>query len=158
MVVRASAELFCSLFLWNDAMVLELEIRAVLDDEFYRGLGPQVSLLHPVNGDIGVSACEAVGEHKKSSEMLQPIWNTAPNDDLQLFFGRIQIWSAKSQTLLNADGLTFYPLHMKLLRFSEWMEQLQILSGATVLRHLLVAFHSNPSDTIHCKSRFNDPS
>lgn len=126
---------------------------AVYGDEFYRERGPQVPFIYTMNAEIGGSARKAVEEHMKSSEKLKSRWKNASDNKLQSVVGFVQMYSEKSQISLKAGGLTFYPLHITLLNFSEKMRLLLISPGAPFPGYLSVAFHSNTSGTIESKSR-----
>lgn len=60
--------------------MLEEQLNAVNNDEYYHAPEPQVPLLHLKNADIGVSTREAFEEHVRSSGMSEAIKNTAPVD------------------------------------------------------------------------------
>ncbi|NJK52916.1 MAG: hypothetical protein HC936_08975 [Leptolyngbyaceae cyanobacterium SU_3_3] len=150
---ETSVGLSCTLFLKNAASVLEQQISAVNNDDFYHEPGPQVPQSHPMNAKLGVFARDAVEQHIKSSEMLESIWNIGSHDKWKSVVGCVQLYSDKSQTSLKAGGLTFYPLHITLMNFSEKIRRLQIMSGATVLGYLPVEFHSSSSDNLQANSK-----
>lgn len=76
----------------------------------------------------------------KCSEKLDSVWETTDEDNVQSMAGSVQIFSYKTQEVLKDRGVAFYPLHGTLLNFSKRVRRVQILSGATVLAYLTVAF------------------
>lgn len=100
----------------------------VYDDQFYREAEPQVTLSHSMNAGIGVLARKAFEKHIESSEKLERLWRTASDDKLHSVDVFVQIYSDKSQTSLTADGFLFRLLHLTLLKVSEKLRTLSILS------------------------------
>lgn len=87
MDVQTCAELSCNLQLRNAASVLEQQLSAVYDDEFYHRPETQIPRLHPMSADIDVATHEASEENTQSCKKPKSIWNTAPEDKLQTVVG-----------------------------------------------------------------------
>lgn len=58
--------------------------------------------------------------------------------ELQFFWQLVAVW-----VVLNADGLTFYPLHTTFLTFSDQMRRLPIRCGGTLVECPPVSLHSS---------------
>ena len=56
------------------------------------------------------------------------------------FIGLGQLYSDKSATTLHIGGLTFHPLHVTLLNFTQDVRQKLITSGLTIVAFLPTAF------------------
>lgn len=107
------------------------------------GSAPHISSAHPMSAEISVSACGAVEQHINGSERLNSVWKTTDEENVHSVVGCVPIFNEKTRTTLKSGGLTFYRRHGTLLKFSERMRRVQILSGATVLAYLPVAFQSD---------------
>lgn len=100
-----------------------------------------------MNDDIDVSARKADEEHIWSSGKLEIVWNTAPDDELQLVVEYVKIHNDKSQASLKVGGLTSCLLH-NAVKFFRKNETASSFLGASVFGQLPVPFHSHIIYTI----------
>lgn len=105
-------------FLRKVPSILKQQEKAVCDEEFSCDPDFQAQHFSSINAIVRSPVCEAAENPIKSSETLNLVLIVAPSDKLQTVARCVQIYGDKSQTLLKADDLRSYPLHIILLNFS----------------------------------------
>lgn len=67
-------------------------------------------------------------------------WKVKHRDGVERAIGCLQLFGYKSDVSVNAAPLAFYPSHIDLLNFTEYIRSGHILSNRTIYAYLLVRF------------------
>lgn len=139
--VLSSLEIVCKLYLRNTSKLLRKQIESTRDKNIYFQVRPHVAKYHPMSATFDVSEYDAVENHIKFSSRMDFVLKTSKEDSIQSVVGCVQIFSGNSQTSMKAVGLTFYPLRITLLIFTEKSRRLKVAFGTTVVAYLPLSFH-----------------
>ena len=89
---------------------------------------------HPLSGKLASEGFPKILESIKRCARSDVCWDTSRNN----FVGAVQLYSDKSSTSLGCNTMTFYPLHVTLLNFSNELRRRLIQAGDTKFAFLPV--------------------
>ena len=83
--------------------------------------GQVQDVVNPVNAQLGRESIEVIRQMVQSHPSSKVRWMYEVEDGETSTAGFLQLYSDKSKTTMKVNGLTFYPLHMKLMNvIEEW--------------------------------------
>lgn len=143
---RSNSDLQYELFWKNPLVVLKQQMKYTSSSCFISSPLCSERYSHPMNADIGRRACVKAENIVKDCTDEGVYWRTQPKDGEKSCMGGLQIFSDKSQIALKAGTLSFYPLHMTLINFTEEARRCHIVERRTVVAYLPVTFQHADSD------------
>lgn len=96
----------------------------------------------PFSAELGHQGIKAIREAIQVSENPEVYWRDDWYDIGESFVGLGQLYSDKSQASLKPDAFTFYPLHITMFNFPEYIRRNLIVKGMTTVAYLPIAFSS----------------
>ncbi|MEM9680053.1 MAG: hypothetical protein AAF901_06985 [Bacteroidota bacterium] len=127
--------------------VLKKQISLVKEEHIIRKPDKQKMYTHPVHSKLGLEGMTAVEQLIKGHEKEEVRWRDEILDGEESFVGCVQFYTDKSMTTLKSSGLTFYPVHVTLLNFTEEARNFMITNGYTVVGYLPTIFYCRKEES-----------
>lgn len=116
----------------NCVHVLQIQVARPPSSDILTSYGAVRCFCHPLNLKIGIEAGAAVEHYVKCQRDPDICWKERERDYVQSAVGCAQLFENKSQILLRAGSLVFYPLDWTGLTFNEDVHPHLITNGHTV--------------------------
>lgn len=100
---------------------------------------------HLMNGNIWTLAWVSPENYIKAHRDINVRWCKNYKDGEDSFFAALKVFSDRSETSLGANSVVFYPIHLKLLNFTEEWCRKHIKGGNTIVAFLHIR-HENIID------------
>lgn len=114
---------------------------AILDEP-----GKVKDVVNPVNAFLGKESVDVIRQLVESHSSSDVRWMSDVEDGETSIATFLQLYSDKSKTSMKVNGLTFYPLHVKVMNVIEEWGKYFVENSKTVLAYLPVHYYKRDVD------------
>lgn len=125
-----------SMYVRDIVSVVSDQIRSVPNAHLYTNDSSHTPPTHPINAKVAREAHKLVKHTVQLNESIDVCWFDEQASSTTSFAGLVQLYTDKTQTSLKNTAMTFYPLHVTFLNFSEQMRREIIVSGSSIVAFL----------------------